>query len=164
MSARAAIAALAALHLSACATVVQGKSDTVKLSSTPGGADVVFEDAADARQPVTCTTPCEAKLRRTATWNATVSLPGHTPYRYRLSPGVGGSGPAAMAGNLIAGGVVGAVVDSRTGALRDLSPNPIHVTLAPVGEESFANPRGNRRTRHIILQSLDAFPAPEDEG
>ena len=163
MTARAATALLAALHLSACATVVQGKSDTVKLTSLPTGADVVFEDADGSRESVTCTTPCKAELRRTATWNATVSLPGHTPYRYQLQPGVGGSGPVAMAGNLVLGGLPGAVVDSRTGALEDLSPNPVHVTLAPVGGESFANPKGNRRTRHIVLPSLDAFPAPEAE-
>ena len=162
MTARLSAAILAALHLCACATVVQGKSDTVELTSQPSGADVLFEDADGERESVACTTPCEAELRRTATWNATVSLPGHTPYRYQLRPGIGGSGPAGMAGNLIAGGVVGAMVDSRTGAMKDLSPNPVHVTLSPSGGRSFANPRGNRRTRHIVLPSLDAFPAPED--
>ena len=133
MTLRAAISFFATLHLCACATVVQGKSDTVKLSSTPSGADVVFEDADGSRESVTCTTPCEAELRRTATWNATVSLPGHTPYRYQLRPGIGGSGPAGMAGNIIAGGGIGVGVDALTGAIYRY-PKTVLVTMRRAGE------------------------------
>ena len=39
-----------------------------------------------------------------------------------------------MAGNILLGGVIGAVVDSNTGAMHNLTPNPLHVTLEPRNE------------------------------
>jgi chorismate mutase len=40
-----------------------------------------------------------------------------------------GGGSAGMAGNVILGGLIGAVVDSNNGATQDLVPNPLTVTL-----------------------------------
>jgi hypothetical protein len=34
-----------------------------------------------------------------------------------------------MAGNVILGGVIGAVADASSGAMNDLVPNPLNVTL-----------------------------------
>jgi hypothetical protein len=34
-----------------------------------------------------------------------------------------------MAGNVLVGGLIGAGVDVATGAMLDLSPNPVNVTL-----------------------------------
>lgn len=39
------------------------------------------------------------------------------------------AGGAGMAGNVIFGGLIGIGVDASTGAMRDLAPNPIEVTL-----------------------------------
>jgi hypothetical protein len=52
-----------------------------------------------------------------------------------------GGGAAAGAGNLLAGGVIGAVVDGTNGSMNNLVPNPLQVTLVPVGgagEASYA--------------------------
>ena len=38
-----------------------------------------------------------------------------------------------MAGNLIVGGLVGLATDASTGATLDHVPNPVSVTLKPVG-------------------------------
>jgi hypothetical protein len=42
-----------------------------------------------------------------------------------------GAGGAGMAGNVILGGLIGAVVDANSGATRELVPNPLRVTLEP---------------------------------
>ena len=50
--------------------------------------------------------------------------------RPHISPrGVAAAGGAGMAGNLVLGGVVGMVVDGTSGAMNDLTPNPLHVDL-----------------------------------
>ena len=46
---------------------------------------------------------------------------------------VAGSGGAAMAGNVLVGGLIGAGVDASSGAMLDLVPNPMKVTLEPEG-------------------------------
>ena len=57
-----------------------------------------------------------------------------------------GGGGAALAGNVLLGGIIGGVVDGTNGSLRDLKPNPIMVTLepeappAPVAEPAVAPP------------------------
>jgi hypothetical protein len=43
-----------------------------------------------------------------------------------------GTGAAGFAGNIVAGGVVGMVVDASTGATLEHSPNPITVKLRPL--------------------------------
>ncbi|MFC6460494.1 hypothetical protein ACFP76_07905 [Paracoccus aerius] len=43
----------------------------------------------------------------------------------KVAPG----GSAAMAGNVFVGGIIGAGVDADSGAMLDLVPNPVEVTL-----------------------------------
>jgi len=40
-----------------------------------------------------------------------------------------GAGAAGMAGNVILGGLIGAAVDAGSGAMKDLKPNPVKVTM-----------------------------------
>tara|TARA_Y100000385_G_scaffold227349_1_gene238218 strand:+ start:390 stop:518 length:129 start_codon:yes stop_codon:yes gene_type:complete len=40
-----------------------------------------------------------------------------------------------MAGNVLIGGVIGAGVDSVTGAAKELSPNPLKIELEACSEE-----------------------------
>ena len=40
-----------------------------------------------------------------------------------------GAGGAALAGNVVLGGLIGAGVDSTTGATNELVPNPLHLVL-----------------------------------
>jgi len=47
----------AAVSLSACATVTKGSNDTVKMTSNPSEASVLFEDTAQKLQPQSCQTP-----------------------------------------------------------------------------------------------------------
>jgi hypothetical protein len=44
-------------------------------------------------------------------------------------------GAAAGAGNVLIGGVIGAVVDGSNGSLNDLKPNPLKVELVAEGAQ-----------------------------
>ena len=54
---------------------------------------------------------------------------------YNVVSTVGGSGGAALAGNVLVGGLIGAGVDTVTGAARQLAPNPLNIDLEECPEE-----------------------------
>ena len=51
------------------------------------------------------------------------------PQQIRVTNRVSSGGGAAMAGNVVFGGIIGAAVDSGSGAMLELVPNPVNVTL-----------------------------------
>jgi len=160
------IAALtAAVSLSACATVTKGSNDSVFMTSTPSAAKVVFEDTAQKLQPKSCETPCEIELNRKRTYKATVSKTGHENFVVLMEPKLSTSGGTAMAGNLLVGGILGAGVDSLTGAMRDLTPNNLEVTLAPTGGESYAtDKKGQKIETHKPLSLEDTIVTYDEEN
>jgi len=101
------ILALASMLLTSCATITRGTKEVLVVESEPIGAKVT----------------------------TTIGLTGTTPATFKVSSQVAGAGAAGMAGNVILGGLIGAAVDAGTGAMKELKPNPITVTLVPVGAE-----------------------------
>lgn len=120
-----AVAVLAAVSLSACATVTRGPNTVLQVDSDPGGAQVKTSNnmACD-------TTPCALKMaRKSENVVVTVSKDGYKPVSVTLQTKVSGAGGAGMAGNVLVGGIIGAGVDVASGAMLDLVPNPLKVTL-----------------------------------
>lgn len=115
---------LASLQLSACATVTRGTKDSFVVQTTPPGAQVSMSNG------YACpSTPCAVKMPRRSEFVATVSKPGYQPVQANITNRVSGGGGAAMAGNVLVGGIIGVGVDAGTGAMLDLTPNPLVVTL-----------------------------------
>lgn len=117
--------AAAALSLSACATVTRGTNDVLEIQSTPPAR-------ASLSTGHVCDTPCAVKLPRKSEIVVTLTAPGHKTAKVNVTNRVAGAGGAAMAGNVIVGGVIGAGVDVASGAMLDLTPNPVAVTLEPL--------------------------------
>ena len=113
-----------AVGVSGCATVTRGTSTEFNVTSTPPGASVKTSTgfACDA-------TPCGMKMPRKTAFDVTVSKPGYAPKTMHVRSEVAGAGAAGMAGNIVAGGVIGMVVDGTSGAMNDLTPNPLHIDL-----------------------------------
>ncbi|HEX8402855.1 MAG TPA: PEGA domain-containing protein [Allosphingosinicella sp.] len=131
-----AVAALAATALGGCATVTRGTQQRYYVQSEPSGAEVKMTTG------MSCTTPCNLKLRRKDEFTATISKEGYKSISVPIESKMHGGGGAALAGNVVAGGIIGGVIDGTNGSLRDLKPNPLAVRLAPVGssEESVVIP------------------------
>jgi hypothetical protein len=134
------VAAVAALLLPACATVTRGTSQKYAIESTPSGADVALSTGQ------TCVTPCKLKLKRKHGFTATFTKAGYEPLRAQVKSKFSGGGAAMGAGNVLIGGVIGAAVDGSSGALNNLTPNPLKVQLV---ESATAAP------------AADAAPAPD---
>lgn len=116
------------LGLSGCATVINGTSQDFQIASEPSGADVTLTGG------VNCRTPCELSLKRKDDLRADFSLDGYKSQYVYIQSRTGGAG----VGNILAGGIIGGVVDASNGASNSLYPRPLHVRLAADGSDDQA--------------------------
>jgi len=120
--------AMAAFTLSGCATVVNGTHQDLVLTTIPDGSTMTVTGGES------CTSPCKIKLKRRNPVRVDIAHAGFKPTYVLVRSKAGG----ATVGNVLAGGLIGIVVDSSNGSNNFLSPNPVKVKLAPEGsaEES----------------------------
>jgi hypothetical protein len=121
------LAAAAAVSLSACATVTRGTNTAWVVETTPAGASVQTTNGFSCPQ-----TPCTFKMPRKSEFGVTITKEGYKTHTSNVTNKVSGGGGAAMAGNVLVGGLIGAGIDAGSGAMLDLVPNPLVVTLEPV--------------------------------
>lgn len=114
----------AALGLGGCATVTRGMSEDLVIRSTPSGARVKLSNGQSCGR-----TPCTLRMARRSDVLVNISKRGCKTRQVHVTNRVDGVGGAAMAGNIVFGGIVGAGVDASTGATQMLVPNPVQVTL-----------------------------------
>jgi hypothetical protein len=112
--------------LPACATVTRGTQQKYVIQSTPADAQVVLSTGDK------CVTPCVLKLKRKKAFTATFNKDRYQPLKAEVKSKFSGGGAVAGAGNVLIGGVVGAIVDGTNGSMNDLTPNPLMVTMVPV--------------------------------
>lgn len=113
-----------ALSLGACATITRGTKDAWSITTDPSGARVETSNGFQCEA-----TPCAIKMPRKSEFTATLTKPGYKAAKVQVTNKIAGAGGAAMAGNVLVGGLIGVGVDASSGAMLDLVPNPAHVTL-----------------------------------
>ena len=119
-----ALALLVAFLATGCATVTRGTKDTLVVESDPAGARVTLSNGLSG------TTPASFKFPRKENLLVTIEKDGYEKVQVNVTSNVATAGGAAMAGNVLMGGLVGAAVDAGTGAMYDLKPNPVSVHLS----------------------------------
>ena len=118
-------AALAAASLCACATITRGTTQAFEVRTTPAGAAVETTNGLYCKA-----TPCVFQnVARNANFTVTITKPGYKTVTSNVTNTTAGGGGAAMAGNIIFGGLIGAGVDATNGSMQDLVPNPLEVVL-----------------------------------
>lgn len=133
--------ALTAASLGGCATVTRGTTNQVQIVSEPAGANARTSFGHQ------CTTPCTLSVSRKDEFSVVVSAPGYEEQRVDVKTQLAGKGAAGFAGNIVAGGIVGMVVDASTGATLEHSPNPVSVTLRPLAPAPAPRIPAQRRPR-----------------
>lgn len=118
-----ALAMMAGASLSGCATVINGTNIDYATQTDPSGADIVFLNG------LKCTSPCELELRRGSDTRVDITKTGYEPVYVLIQSRLAGS----TFGNILAGGIIGGVVDGGNGASNTLSPRPLIVRLSPTG-------------------------------
>jgi hypothetical protein len=108
----AAVAAPALLFLAGCATVIRGTEEEVSVNTNPIGANVEFSNGQN------CTSPCRITAARDESLLVTISKENCGTQTATMVPTLGGAGV-----------LLGGLIDYGTGAVYDLQPNPLTVTL-----------------------------------
>jgi len=111
------------IGLGGCATVMNGTNQDVTFQSDPDGAVVALSTGQ------TCDTPCEFPLKRGKDLRVDFTMPGYKSEYVYVQSRLGGS----TFGNIIAGGVVGGIVDGSNGASNHLYPRPVYIRLVAQG-------------------------------
>ena len=113
------------LGASGCATITKGTKDALEVRSNPQEAKVQLSNGQS------CTsTPCIFSLPRKEPVVVTISKEGCKTRQVNVISKISNTGGAAVAGNVIVGGVIGLGVDAATGAALELAPNPVEVDLS----------------------------------
>lgn len=120
--------AATSLGLGGCATVLNGTSQPVEFDSNPTGATIV------TGTNLSCTTPCGYSLKRGDDTMVTFTKDGYQPVSVFIQSRTGGG----VVGNVLAGGIIGGVVDASNGASNHLYPDPVRVSMVPVGQNGEA--------------------------
>ena len=121
---------MAATMVSGCASVARGTKEKFTITSMPEGAkaELVGFDT-----KMECTTPCKLKVKRKSQFTVKFTKDGYEPTEVAVRGKLkGGGGSVGVLGNVLLGGVIGAVVDGSNGAMMDLTPNPVAVTMKQV--------------------------------
>ena len=100
------------VSLSGCATIIRGTDQEVAVNTNPVGATVQFSNGQ------TCTSPCKIKAARNQSIMINISKAGCHPQTSTMMPVLAGGGV-----------LLGGLIDYGTGAVYDLQPNPLTVTL-----------------------------------
>ena len=114
--------------LHGCATVTRGTNDVLVVESEPAGATVLLSNG------MTGKTPTSFKVPRKHPLVVKIKKDGYETLEVNVNPKMTSSGGMGMAGNVLLGGAIGAVVDGNNGSMKDLTPNPVFVKLVPIGE------------------------------
>ena len=108
-----------AIFISGCATIINGTSQKIQVSSEPAGA-AVSVDGGDA-----CTTPVRLRLERRRDHTLILAKDGYETQSIKILHVLS----EAVCGNMFLGGPLGWVFDICAGTQYKLIPNPVHVEL-----------------------------------
>ncbi len=108
--------------MSGCSTIINGTTQDVSVSSDPPGARVTADGNSVG------VTPVVLDLKRKDNHIITVSMEGFHTEQIAVTKVLSG----AVAGNILAGGLIGWGVDAASGAQYKLKPDTIAVQLRPL--------------------------------
>ena len=121
-----------------CASIIHGSSQEITITSNPSDALVQVDGSGSYKTPVT------VDLERDMDHSITVSMDGYHQKQVTIMHVMSG----AVAGNILAGGLIGWGVDAMTGAQYKLVPETVHVELrelkqgeqAPISSANISDP------------------------
>ena len=118
-----AVSAAFMLATAGCATIINGTTQPIAITSTPNGARVIVDD-----HDTSYTTPANVELERGRDHLLTFHLNGYEDETFTIKHSLSG----VVAGNILAGGLIGWGVDAADGAQDKLTPETVQMTLNPL--------------------------------
>jgi uncharacterized protein YceK len=140
---------LCVAFLTGCATIMQGTTQGVGISSTPTGAKVSVDNLEKG------STPLVVELKRKDNHIIKIEMAGYFPHEATLTRSTSGW----IWGNLAFGGLIGLVVDAMTGGMYKLEPKEIAAVLRDNKQGAIHN-----NDMLFVAVVLEADPAWEKIG
>lgn len=109
-----------------CATMVNSTTQRVNISSDPPGAQVAVDNMPAG------VTPTTIELKRKSQHTVKIEKAGYLPQEETILQSTSGW----LAGDIIAGGLIGLGVDAASGGMYNLTPDSISATLVKAGPAS----------------------------
>jgi len=109
-----------------CATMVNSTTQRINISSDPPGAQVAVDNVPAGETPTTI------ELKRKSQHTVKIEKAGYLPQEETILQSTSGW----LAGDIIAGGVIGLGVDAASGGMYNLTPDSISATLVKAGAAS----------------------------
>jgi hypothetical protein len=109
-----------------CGTISHGSSQNVSISSSPAAAQIEIK-ADNGLVAFTGQTPATAKLSRKNSYTVIIKMAKYKDTQVNISKGV--SGMSVLGNLLLCGGPLGLIIDFVNGAINNLEPNSINVTM-----------------------------------
>jgi hypothetical protein len=119
--------------LAGCATMVRGTEQEVAVNTVPNAAKVQFSNGQ------ACTSPCRIKAERNKSLIVTISKDACHTQTATMVPTLAGAGV-----------ILGGLIDYGTGAVYDLQPNPMTVTLVCDGSAAAAASQPPPEAAHVV--------------
>lgn len=123
------IVLFAIVFLNSCATIINGTSQQVNITSTPIEAKVIIDGEELGK------TPFIADLKRKDNHIVKIELEGYKTEVITLN----GKTSGWFFGNCLFGGVIGMAIDAVTGGMYRLQPEEIKKNLAPDKQQTLNN-------------------------
>ena len=137
--------AIVTLAIAGCATIVRGTTQQISINSQPIGAKVVVSNGQS------CFTPCNLEVERKLSLQLNFSKEGCQTYTTAMVPTLAG-----------AGAILGGIIDYGTGAVYDLQPNPLMVTLNCQGASFVGMPQTQAAGQPVVTRA--AVPVIEPQA
>ena len=130
--------------VSGCATIFKGSSQKIVINSTPAEANISIKNNGGV-EVFTGKTPSTVKLSKKHEYVVTIQLKGYKESVIQVTQTLEGW----FLGNILCGGVVGIIIDAVDGAMWDLEPENIQVSLTT----AYLN--GTETQTYAIFKALD---------
>jgi hypothetical protein len=143
-----AVAVIAVIGLSGCATIFSGSSQQVSFHSNPDGATVKVGENIIGKTPMT--TSLKRKSGQVITFEKEGYNAVNTDMATKLNP--------VFFGNILIGGLIGTSTDISSGAIMEYAPSQYMVTLNPMGTSQLDGPVSRslaQRTTEFIVVGYD---------
>lgn len=106
--------------------------------------------------PACAKSPCTLMIKRNQALTAYAEKPGYEKGSVEIKTKMSGKGAAGVAGNVLAGGLIGIGVDAATGAALDHYPNPATIILKPI---SISKAKTKQTARTKVVKPAPVKPA-----
>ncbi len=136
--------------LPSCASIVHGTRQKIAVSTNPPGA--IISDGENTVQ-----SPGTMNLKRNQDYILTITKPGYETETVKITHVISG----AVAGNILAGGLIGWGVDAVSGAQWRLEPETITVNLRPLREGELL---AKTHTTQTLTQKLEELKSLKEKN